>query len=1152
MTSITKHVPTPKFQREKLTKLRKSNKNLKPGDRVYLLDSKWYLRWKLYIKDPEKHEQPGPITNEDISYKDGANVLVKPDLLPDKDYKMISFSEWREFKNWYKGGPPITRNVVSEGDIEMVRVEVYLIGVPIVLSDDNGMPNFKKKETLHCSKLTQVSMMASNAEKLFKLPPRSSRLWVFEDDDIDSARLLTDRSETLDDLLLADNETIMVEKQKDGQFIRNEDGTIKKKGFKLFSFLFGSTKNDSKSTNSNSRSSGVSNTKSLSTKSDPGICGLNNLGNTCFMNSGIQCLSNVPPFKEYFVSNAYKSEINTKNPIGMGGNLATQYGTLIKEMWDGSYKSIAPRSFKKVISKFAPQFSGMNQHDAQELIGFLLDGLHEDLNRVKDKPYVVEEEANGRSDYEFALESWENHLKRNQSVVVDHFHGQLKSTVECPECGKVSVKFDPFMYLSVPLSQERETTIEVILIRDKDPDMPKKYAMMLSKNGTVDTVLDYLAEVAGFTKKSEDDKFPVIVTEVFSSRIQKVLQGERPIRNSALKSSYIAIYEKPKKVKTKKPIKIIHRKEKKFSRYIPYKLFALPFLSFVKPTSTGLELYKQIFKRVQRFMVKPQQKSVEPEEQVIIEVVKKEKSNDEESSIFTLSDSYVSEDDSSDDESSSEDTEAGPIEYAAESYSNEPDTWELIEWEEFLDTMPWTLHHVNSSGTKCALCTKKSCRGCEIIPDDTQISLPDTKTYTIAISWTKEGLKNAYSSKLAYGIELDSSTKKLRRKLQKKKKGNLTLNDCVNLFTMNEQLGESDKWYCSDCEELREAFKKFDIWKLPEVLIVQLKRFVWIGTHTGRKNNDYVQFPMFGLNLDDYLINEDEKGVRYNLIGVVTHGGGLNGGHYTAYCRNVDSKEWYYYNDSSVSRLKSFDSIPEGAYVLFYLKDTNFEYSENELEMLEREKKEDKKDREKKKSSVSKGTKNSTSDLIESSERRSEQSSKKRRKKEKKSSDDSANNEDKSVGKDDQSRGSTKEEKRSEKSERSSRKRRKKESSEDVPKDTEEKEDKSVGKDDQSGGSTKRLKESSEEKRSEKSSRSSKKQKKKESSGDLPVGESKKRLKESSDEKKSEQSERSSRKRRKKESSEDLPKDIEEEEKSDVKGDGSGGSVECTNISEDE
>jgi len=70
-------------------------------------------------------------------------------------------------------------------------------------------------------------------------------------------------------------------------------------------------------------------------------------------------------------------------------------------------------------------------------------------------------EADGRPDNEVALEAWESHLKRNQSTIVDLFQGQLKSTVKCPDCGKISVTFDPFMYLSLPLVQEKETWKEV-------------------------------------------------------------------------------------------------------------------------------------------------------------------------------------------------------------------------------------------------------------------------------------------------------------------------------------------------------------------------------------------------------------------------------------------------------------------------------------------------------------------------------------------------------------------------------------------------------------------------------------------------------------------------------------------------------------------
>lgn len=68
-------------------------------------------------------------------------------------------------------------------------------------------------------------------------------------------------------------------------------------------------------------------------------------------------------------------------------------------------------------------FSGFAQHDSQELLNFVLDALHEDLNRVKKKPYIESAESNGRPDEVVAWEGWQNHLRRNQSVIVDLMHG---------------------------------------------------------------------------------------------------------------------------------------------------------------------------------------------------------------------------------------------------------------------------------------------------------------------------------------------------------------------------------------------------------------------------------------------------------------------------------------------------------------------------------------------------------------------------------------------------------------------------------------------------------------------------------------------------------------------------------------------------------
>ncbi|KAK4877787.1 hypothetical protein RN001_010293 [Aquatica leii] len=186
-----------------------------------------------------------------------------------------------------------------------------------------------------------------------------------------------------------------------------------------------------------------------------GLNGLKNIGNTCFMNSVVQCLSNTKLLLEYVKNDTYIPDINT-SISSMKGALIKAFSQVIKELWseDSSDRVVNTVSLKSQIQRFAPRFMGYSQQDAQEFLRYLLEGLHEDVNRVTVKPAPILTEIDEKlSDGEKSFESWQRYLRMDNSRVVDIFVGQLKSTLRCTHCGHCSVTFDPFWDLSLPLPQ---------------------------------------------------------------------------------------------------------------------------------------------------------------------------------------------------------------------------------------------------------------------------------------------------------------------------------------------------------------------------------------------------------------------------------------------------------------------------------------------------------------------------------------------------------------------------------------------------------------------------------------------------------------------------------------------------------------------------
>jgi len=194
-------------------------------------------------------------------------------------------------------------------------------------------------------------------------------------------------------------------------------------------------------------------------------------------------------------------------------------------------------------------------------------------------------------------------------------------------------------------------------------------------------------------------------------------------------------------------------------------------------------------------------------------------------------------------------------------------------------------------------------------------------------------------------INLEQKGLTLNRDLDDEKDGKKTfkkqavhLDACFDQFAEEELLTGDDQWYCNKCTEHRDSHKKLELFMAPKILMLQLKRFTSKkgASSSGKsgffnlayaqicqqeKVDELVDFPIEGLDVSKYVKQDFAalgQSPYYDLFGVVNHFGGLNGGHYTAYCKNSLDNAWYNFNDSSVSGASQSRVVSDAAYVLFY------------------------------------------------------------------------------------------------------------------------------------------------------------------------------------------------------------------------------------------
>ena len=627
----------------------------------------------------------------------------------------------------------------------------------------------------------------------------------------------------------------------------------------------------------------------LKETSSKGLCGIMNLGNNCYMNSGITCLINVIELTYYFLKGDYKNDLNPND-----SSIPEIWYDLIIKSWVEKTDIIDPSDFKEILSRKNPQFDGYNQQDASELINSILNLLNEGL-----KAEVKNEQNNNNQLYEKSPKTfWKDNLRLNDSIITDLFTGQLVTITHCPECNNKKEVYDIFNILNIPFPK-----FDINYINNFQFFYVPKYGIrrpvrILYKKFRKDATFDEC-----FSKLRKDIKFiyhnkigdELIINEIYNRRSKNMIKDRITIQDSIKSKTFYFCYD------------IVNKEDKK---YIPIylsieggKLSDYPRIIFISENETLDDLRFKIYLLIRKYFYSPL--SDEEEEIKIDELTKKiikyikNKTIDDLPIMNSIYDEYNT------------CFKSAPLNDNVRAFiNNMPFKIYLINKNDENDKIIFTPNFIELSNEFKNKCNVNNF-------NDSIISIIELeKNYYINIEFDiQSNYINTYYGR--FSLNICTSFNATYNEEEDKK---LTLESCFKYYIKEENLNIDNEWTCLQCNKKVKAKKNIELYYLPKIFIICLNRFIK-NDENWEKNEKEVEFKIENMDMKDYMIGPDKNNSQYDLFAVIQHHGTIENGHYISIIKN--SGQWYEFNDSRVNQTDINNEDKSHAYILFYRRKTD-------------------------------------------------------------------------------------------------------------------------------------------------------------------------------------------------------------------------------------